>query len=318
MKRVYYICGDDEYLKNAYLDKLFKEAGADDFDIHIFDLDEEDLDAVGSAVVQYPFLSAVTLVSVRGFRLEKITKADKEKLTGILSDIPETTTLILYQDGEMKSSEFFKYSDITGLFAKYGEIKECSKKSPAELRDMLVRGAAKSGCSLSPENAALIVEYAGSDIFVLTNELAKLTAYRNEDEITADDVKLVCAKNIEADVFDIGNNIVAKKADAAVRGLTDLLFLKTDEKLILGTLISFYADVYRLTLAGNASALNNTFSYKNAEKSLYYKKKLAGKYTPAQFGKIFGYLNDADRELKRSPVGGDTVLLKLCGRLLSL
>ena len=319
MKNIIYICGDEDYLKKTAFNGVLTSLSCDEFDIHTIDMDEQDIYDIANAVILYPFMSEYNLVTVKNFRLEKLNKAEKEQLSAVLSDIPESTVLLILEAGDVFVKDFFKFKEVTDIFTSKGEVRECRTKTDRELCDILVKGAVKRGCVLKKDNAELLIRLAGNDLLVLQNELDKLCAYKNySGEITDSDISFVSVKNTEADVFSLGENIIKGNGDAVVHILSDLLFLQTDEKLILGTLISFFADIYRLKLVENASKLNNMFTYKDASKSLYYKQKLTSRYNSADFGKIFSFLDDADRELKRSPVPGSVVLLKLCENLMTI
>ena len=76
--------------------------------------------------------------------------------------------------------------------AKSGEFVEMKYLSPAVINGMTVRKLAKSGCTISSQNAGYLAEECGGDLTVLQNEIAKLSAYKPGKEITREDIdKLV-------------------------------------------------------------------------------------------------------------------------------
>lgn len=317
MNSVYYFCGDDEFLISFEYKKLLSRLKTEDIDIRIFDMTDIDFADLNNAVISFPFMSDYNTVVLKDFKLDKALKDEKNRLISIISDIPDTTVFIIIDTSKIKSDEHFKYADFIDAIKQNGEIIECNAKSDKQIAGILIGGAKKRGKLLSEKNAALIIELVGNDLLTLQNEIDKLCAYC-EKEIKEDDIRLVVVKTVTADVFELGSNIVKKKTDSVYKGLNNLLYLRTDEKLILGTLIAFFADIYRLCLVDNPSELDNKFNYKNARRQLYYKNEFVGVYSKKQFQSIFEYLQKADRELKRSPVPASVTLTTLVANLLNV
>ena len=101
--RVYLLYGEEKYLKELYLKRLVRLASPEqfeEFNFHRFDGGELEVDRLIEACESLPFLAEQRCVVVEKFDFEGMPAADKEKLTRLLEDPPETTVLILVVDKE--------------------------------------------------------------------------------------------------------------------------------------------------------------------------------------------------------------------------
>ena len=101
--RVYLLYGEEKYLKELYLKRLVRLASPEqfeEFNFHRFDGGELEVDRLIEACESLPFLAGQRCVVVEKFDFEGMPAADREKLTRLLEDPPETTVLILVVDKE--------------------------------------------------------------------------------------------------------------------------------------------------------------------------------------------------------------------------
>jgi DNA polymerase-3 subunit delta len=127
--------------------------------------------------------------------------------------------------------------------------------------------------------AKYLVETAGEDINLLSNELIKLCSYQMEGIITKETVDLVCSKTVEASVYNLSKLILASKSTEALSLLDELLFMRIEPMSIFYNISSVYVDMFRMYAARNEgikipdvaqkfSYGNRKFLLENAERNL--------------------------------------------------
>ena len=104
----------------------------------------------------------------------------------------------------------------------------------------------KNICSLyhvNVEEKALVylVENCGTNLRVLINELRKVIEYTGEgNTIEIDTIDKLCIKQIESVIFDLTDNIGAKKISKAIEILDNLISNKEPLQVILVTLYTHF------------------------------------------------------------------------------
>ena len=108
----------------------------------------------------------------------------------------------------------------------------------------------KNICSLyhvNVEEKALVylVENCGTNLRVLINELRKVIEYTGEgNTIEIDTIDKLCIKQIESVIFDLTDNIGAKKISKAIEILDNLISNKEPLQVILVTLYTHFKRLY--------------------------------------------------------------------------
>lgn len=150
--RVYLLYGEEKYLKELYLKRLVRLASPEqfeEFNFHRFDGGELEVDRLIEACESLPFLAEQRCVVVEKFDFEGMPAADKEKLTRLLEDPPETTVLILVVDKEdFSAKKSAGAKKLIALCDKAGAVLELKRRSMSDLvrfiRSRWSRGAAPS------------------------------------------------------------------------------------------------------------------------------------------------------------------------------
>ena len=68
--------------------------------LHIFDAQELDMEALADAVQVLPMFAERVVVTLNGLNMENMLKNQADLLRGIVADIPETTVMIISEGGE--------------------------------------------------------------------------------------------------------------------------------------------------------------------------------------------------------------------------
>jgi DNA polymerase-3 subunit delta len=179
-----------------------------------------------------PFLANCRLVIVEGLleRSEQSTGPKRPHLDEWQSFVdfipvkPPSTILVLV-DGKIAKS-----NPLLRKLAKTSKVQEF----PALKRDRLQqwvqdRVAAHAG-SISPRAVRQLTETAGEDLWVLANEIEKLSLYAKGRQIEEEDVRRVTSSAREASIFAMVDAIAEKRLPAAaMRLLHQLLMVQAKE-----------------------------------------------------------------------------------------
>ena len=320
---VYILFGEDSYLKKNYADKLSRKV-ADIEDVFAYTKFTADCDLqdVYDAVMQLPMTCDRKCVVLEDYDFERCAKSDLDKLCDLLSDVPDTSVLILRFDNvEVDVRKSAKFKKIVASAEKSGGIAvQLDHRKPAELVKMLCDGAAKRKCRMDSSVARYLIETAGDDINLLRNELDKLCFFVKEGNITKETVDRVCVKTVEASVYNLSKHILACDVTASLATLDELFFMRIEPIIILSTVSSVYVDMFRVYSAKSAGKtvkdVSETFGYKN--KAFLLDKAVTNlrKFDYKRLNLSLNALTEADKSLKSFGGDGRIILEQLIIRLI--
>lgn len=324
ISNVYFVCGDEEYLKKTSVDMLLKKFadGGESFDFKKFDGKDTSLDAILAAAESFPFMSEYTCLLVTDFAFESLSDGEFKQLKELLEDMPESCVLIFWQFSQVTGKTKNQNAAIK-IVENVGTVVECKTKTTVELKKIVGGGIAKRGCTVSDSTLNYIIETVGDDLYQLLSETEKLTAYCAGGEVTRQAVDKLCARSIDSNAFDVTKALVAGNSDKAFSALNELFALREEPVKILGAIVMTYTDMYRVKIAvqktGSYSCLGDIYScYKGKDFRLRNAAKNASSVTLEQLRAALDELNRADELLKSSKMDGNLVIEELIVRLLMI
>ena len=179
--RVYLLYGEEKYLKELYLKRLVRLASPEqfeEFNFHRFDGGELEVDRLIEACESLPFLAEQRCVVVEKFDFEGMPAADREKLTRLLEDPPETTVLILVVDKEdFSAKKSAGAKKLIALCDRAGAVLELKRRSMSDLVRFIRSRLEPRGCTIAREECEMLAERCERNMLTLSGELEKLAAY---------------------------------------------------------------------------------------------------------------------------------------------
>lgn len=266
-KSLYYIFGEEKFLVKHYTNMLIKEIMGEqppEFNFHSFDNDSS-IDEIIVAMDVMPFMSEYNFVKITDLNIDKLKKADLDNLKLALKNIPSTTiVLFTFLTLDISGKEF---KEVQKISEKQGIAVELKKYDSHALSKKLVDAASKRGCAITLNNAGKIVDYCGTDLTALQNEIEKLSAYADGGEITLDMINQLVAVKLETKGYLMANDIIMDNLNKAYKEL-DILFNQNEEPtLILLAISSAYIDLYRSRVMAESGVpidiVAKDFSYGN-------------------------------------------------------
>lgn len=249
IKNLYFLYGEENYMVKRSAKRLIKKAAGTDFPE--FNLNEfpgtAGVDKISDAVEALPLMSMSKCVAVSDFNVEEKDATELSKLEELISNVPESTTLIFYYPTLSRAAMgTAKFKKVIKAVQKNGFVTEFKPRGAKDLEKLLMRDAEKNGVVLSKQNAAKLVEYVGTDLKSLLSENAKLCAFAAGGEITSEIIENMVPKSIETTVFMLSNALLAGKYEQAYRYIDDLFKTKAEPISIVAVLGSSYTDMYRV------------------------------------------------------------------------
>ena len=310
---VYLIYGEESFLKKTYVDKIVSKTvdpAFEDFNFHTFDGKECTLSDVYESAEAVPMMAETKCVLVKDFPLDNLDDNGFEQLERVVSENPDDCALIFsFVAYEPKGA---KWNKAVKLFEKYGYAVKLDKKTSIELSKMLESGAKRRGKPFAKGVASYLITCVGSDLNTLLNEMEKVCAYAQGEEVLKSDVDAVCIKSLDAKVFDMIKDLTAGRFDSAFRKLSLLFEQREDEFQILGALIAQYSDIYRAKAAvksGNrAEMIAKFYNYAGKEFRLTNAARSGSSLSFEAIGECIEILLEADTTLKSTAMNKRLVL----------
>ena len=321
--RVYLLYGTENYLTRFYAEKIAEKAVTElpDLNLHQFDAAAR-AEEIVSACEALPVMSGLSCVMVCDYPFDTAAAGELDQLKGLLGDPPESCVLVFWYNHAAFSQKSAKSKAIAALIRKAGCVLPLDRREEGELAQLLVKRAARQGCTLQPTTARYLISLCGADLANLFSELDKLCVYVGNAAITNRDVDAVAVKTVDASVFLLARAVSANNPDRAF-GLIDELFAQRAEPTaILGALASAYVDMYRAKAAEaaglRAESIADDFGYGRTAFRLKNGAAAARKVSVSTLRDCLAALRRADLALKTSAADSRIILEQTVMRLMLL
>ena len=302
--RLYFFHGEETFLLHHYLGQLRKllvDELTESFNFHKLTSETFDIRGFADAVENLPMMAESTFVWADEIDIFKLNESDREKLTDILSDIPEYCTVVFTYETVAWNPDK-RYKKLWSAIEKYGTIVEFAKQDQRELINWVSRHFAAAGKRIRPELCAYLIDITGGTMTALAGEIAKICAYSGADEIQRSDIDAVTEPVLDAAVFQMTDLLGQKEYGAALVKLRQLLKMQQEPLGVLGAIGGHFRRLGTArTLLDNgrpASELARMchISDYGARKNM----TAAAKFSPAFFKKASQLVLETDYAMKTS------------------
>lgn len=202
-KKVYLICGEEEYLKLNYKNQFIRAvAGDDTMNLGIYEGKNFDVNEVIDTAETFPFFAERRLIVMEDTGL---FKSGGEELAEYMSEIPDSTIFLFVEQNVDKRSKMYKAVKANGY------ICEISRQTEKDLSLWAARIFAKDGKKITNADMSYLIANVGTDMEVLSKEIEKLISYDlNKEIISKEDIDAVCVKQLNVRIFDMVDAISVK------------------------------------------------------------------------------------------------------------
>lgn len=304
LSSIYFIYGEDNYLKQKYVKRLSETAVTDLPEMNFPKIDGKEVSAqqISDETYQFPLMSEKRCVLIDDFDIVSKGKEEIDAVKEILKDVPETTVLIFVFSSVDVDYKKAGWSDIIKTASKYGCVINCKFKTDADLVKYIRVWGEKQKTAIDSNVARYLIETVGKDLKKLETEVDKLCAFC-KNYVTKDDIDRISAKTPEATQYMLPKSILSENISGSLNILSDLLDMNYEPIIILNAIADSFIDIYRVKTAVENGLkpreIAETFKYsKNRLFVLDNAAKYAKKYSVSTLEKCFDVLNDADSGLK--------------------
>ena len=163
------------------------------------------LDTVASAIGVVPFMSEYNCVLLTDIFLDMMSADELDKLKSICKMKAEGTVLILSMPSYVPKRNAKAWEAIQKRAQKDGSVVKFDKPTDDKLEKYIAKWANQQGKFITRLNAARLIKLCGNDLTRLKNEVDKLCAYTEGEEIQMDAIDLLVAQTLEARIFSLSD-----------------------------------------------------------------------------------------------------------------
>lgn len=221
------LAGANNFMLRMELAKIIQAFVAQYGDMAFEQLDGEEVsyERMAEAVQSLPFLVAKKLVVLR---TPSVNKQFMEQAETLLSDVPETTDVVLVEPKLDKRTAYHKWLKQHTAYKEYDEL------DARRLASWVVQFAKEQGSSISLSDAAYLIDAVGTDQQLLSNEICKLVLAGTK--ITRDTIHQLTEPMPQSKIFDLLDAAFSGQTKKALELYAEQRRLKVEPQEILAML----------------------------------------------------------------------------------
>ena len=236
LNSLYLLHGSDDYQIDKFVEKFIERHCAKefkDFNLDVLTEDDNSMVQLFNSVETLPFMVEKRVVIFHAYELLSGKTGMDEKLFDLISDVPETTVLLLVS--HKKTDKRLKlYKEIK----KQGEIIKFESLKYKKLDMWIKKQVQREDYKITNRAVKLLEEAFNNNLQRLKSELEKIIIFADDtDLITKDIVEKVISKDWlvkENIIFDFVDEIGRNNTSKALNLLFDILNEGTTPKQIIG------------------------------------------------------------------------------------
>lgn len=318
LERVYFLYGKEAFLTKMYADRIIKKSVGDDpLDFNFIKIEgNPDFDLLTDYIDGLPVFADMKAVVINDIDAEQLDKDSLERLIEIISDIPDTTVLVMYITGIETDDKKAKTKKLIAAAEKYGAVCKLDAMQPSKIAELAVKKAAKAGIVISHEDALYLTERVNANMTTVSEETAKLMSYVGTGgSITRDIINSLVAKQLDTSIYELATAINSGKRAEAFQIISDLFNEQIEPTSIMSALSSAYLDFYYAKIAKgegiSPEAAAEKFGYpKNRAWVLGKAMNAVARLEVSYLRRTVSILSKADITLKSTPTDKKTVIEK--------
>lgn len=224
--------GQFEWLKKDILQKIAYDPS--DLNYSYFDMKETSYAVVELDLVSLPFFADEKIVildhllDLTTAKKRVLTDEDLKQFESYLEMPSESTKLVIFAEGKLDSKR-----RLVKLLKREAQIVEAATPTDQDLKRYFASQAQELGLKFVGDALDQLLLKSGYDFGELQKNLALLQAYKEDGQITLEDVEEAVPKTLQDNIFDLTQMILKRQIDQASNLVKDLRLQGEDEiKLI--------------------------------------------------------------------------------------
>ena len=228
--------GQFEWLKKDILNKIGYDPS--DLNYSYFDMKEASYDEVELDLVSLPFFADEKIVildhllDVTTAKKRNLTDEDLKQFENYLENSSESTRLVIFAEGKLDSKR-----RLVKLLKRDAQIIEATTPKEQDLKRYFSGQAQELGLHFVGDSLDQLLLKSGYDFGESHKNLALLQAYKENGQITLEDIEEVVPKSLQDNIFDLTQMILKRQIDQARNLVKDLRLQGEDEIKLIAILL---------------------------------------------------------------------------------
>ena len=228
--------GQFEWLKKDILKKIGYDPS--DLNYSYFDMKEASYAEVELDLVSLPFFADEKIVildhllDLTTAKKRNLTDEDLKQFENYLENPSESTRLVIFAEGKLDSKR-----RLVKLLKRDAQIIEATTPKEQDLKRYFSGQAQELGLQFVGDSLDQLLLKSGYDFGELQKNIALLQAYKEDGQITLEDIKEVVPKSLQDNIFDLTQMILKRQIDQARNLVKDLRLQGEDEIKLIAILL---------------------------------------------------------------------------------
>ena len=228
--------GQFEWLKKDILKKIGYDPS--DLNYSYFDMKEASYAEVELDLVSLPFFADEKIVildhllDLTTAKKRNLTDEDLKQFENYLGNPSESTRLVIFAEGKLDSKR-----RLVKLLKRDAQIIEATTPKEQDLKRYFYGQAQELSLQFVGDSLDQLLLKSGYDFGELQKNLALLQAYKEDGQITLQDIEEVVPKSLQDNIFDLTQMILKRQIDQARNLVKDLRLQGEDEIKLIAILL---------------------------------------------------------------------------------
>lgn len=228
--------GQFEWLKKDILKKIGYDPS--DLNYSYFDMKEASYAEVELDLVSLPFFADEKIVildhllDLTTAKKRNLTDEDLKQFENYLENPSESTRLVIFAEGKLDSKR-----RLVKLLKRDAQIIEATTPKEQDLKRYFSSQAQELGLHFVGDSLDQLLLKSGYDFGESQKNLALLQAYKEDGQITLEDIEEVVPKSLQDNIFDLTQMILKRQIDQARNLVKDLRLQGEDEIKLIAILL---------------------------------------------------------------------------------
>jgi len=297
MTNLFFFHGEDSYSSTQKVQNWKKHFIDKYGDLNLETLEGKKLDTKSflTNIEAFPFLSEKRLTIIRNL-ISNGKEDSKKKVAEFLKtkEIPDFSILVF-----LETSSPDKRTSIYKTLKKQAETEEFKNLEPRELTQLLIKKTDKN-TPLSIISANYLIEYCGTNLYKLNNELEKLKSYCHNREIKKSDIEKICTPSLKSSIFKLTEQISKQNIRESIKAFSQLLESGEDPIKIFFMIVRHFRILIQIKDLVEKSVSEKTITTILKQHPFVIKKGVqqSRNFTAKNLQKIYKQLLYIDRDFK--------------------
>lgn len=228
--------GQFEWLKKDILKKIGYDPS--DLNYSYFDMKEASYAEVELDLVSLPFFADEKIVildhllDLTTAKKRNLTDEDLKQFENYLENPSESTRLVIFAEGKLDSKR-----RLVKLLKRDAQIIEATTPKEQDLKRYFSGQAQELDLHFVGDSLDQLLLKSGYDFGESQKNLALLQAYKEDGQITLEDIEEVVPKSLQDNIFDLTQMILKRQIDQARNLVKDLRLQGEDEIKLIAILL---------------------------------------------------------------------------------